>query len=134
MALGTAGAGGHIFTEAHSQGGLILDRALKGIDHPSRTTASQLKRIDAITLGSAKIISNPKLGSVTNIVDRRDPVTAIADSFNYWSARFGITNDVQWVGSAFGNPFAAHERQQDEYQNSLSVVEKNISDRRRRGL
>ena len=124
---GPSAGGGSILAEAHSQGGLIFDRASRGIDHPSRMIASQLKMIDVITAGSAKAINNPRLGFSINIADRRDLVPAIADPFNYWPARLGKSDTTRWVGPTFGNPAAAHGLQQPEYVAGMTVAEHQIN-------
>ncbi len=128
---GPSAGGGHIVVEAHSQGGLILDRGSRNIDHPSRMTTSQMGMIDVITAGSAKAINNPHLGSSTNIVDRVDLIPLIADPFNYWAARIFGSPNHRWVGSHFGNPVAAHGLQQQEYQFSMKTINTEIMRRRR---
>ncbi len=96
---------------AHSQGGLMLSRALAYLDDSERQS------LDIITIGSAKLISEGEAGSVRNYIARRDPVP-LADPINYIRASFGLMQNVEFIGSLIGKPFD-HSMFGETYPNIL---------------
>lgn len=77
------GPDGKLHIYAHSQGGLITHNALKYLSD------DQKKQIHVTTFGTAKLITDNKLGSVKNYVSTRDGVPYLLNAFSLVKARFG---------------------------------------------
>jgi hypothetical protein len=67
-AVGGVGGGGHVFVQAHSQGGLILQRVL------DQLSPEEKQMLDVVTYGSAAIIKDPNLNYVRNYINSSDVV------------------------------------------------------------
>jgi RHS repeat-associated protein len=125
FALHQAGEGGSVTAYGHSQGGLILHRSLGG------RSEDVLKKIDSVTIGSAKFIVDPRLGSSRNIINRSDLIPALADCLSFTRTCCGQGPGATWVGSHFANPHTAHGFNNDAYQTALVVVTNEIMKARR---
>jgi hypothetical protein len=124
FALHQAGEGGSVTAYGHSQGGLILHRSLGG------RSEDVLKKIDSVTIGSAKFIVDPRLGSTTNILNRSDLVPALADCLSFTRTCCGQGPGATWVGSHFANPHTAHSFHSDAYMRAVSDATNMIIDSR----
>ena len=67
-AVGGVGNGGHVFVQAHSQGGLILQRVLEQL------SPEEKQMLDVVTYGSAAIIDDRNLNYVKNYINSSDLV------------------------------------------------------------
>lgn len=99
-----------LYLYAHSQGGLILDRALRQLS-PELT-----RRIDVTTYGSAKMICRETLGlkRARNYINDRDPVPFIMDPIGIMlgvSRRYVsiIPSEQSWFDHSFlGTTYTTH--------------------------
>lgn len=102
---------GRCLHEAHSQGGLILYRALHGL------TEQQRRMFDVVTYGSAKIINPNEFGlaSAMNYVSWMDIIPFIGDPIGIIK---GIMADKPYVTFLTGGiPFYEHCMSQPAYRN-----------------
>lgn len=95
------GPQGKVFLHLHSQGGLIGFRAIQ------KLTPQERKVLHVTTYGSAKILSSPDLGGVTNLISRHDPIPWIADPLGTARAYWTRSDHVKFIPSP-RSPFAAH--------------------------
>lgn len=110
--LKDAGDNGRITLFGFSQGGQIIDSLRYHL------SPEQLKRIDVVTLGSAKMVSRKGFNSAVNYVSTRDSVPFIADPIGIARSTFSNDIQVQFVQSnAF--PFFDHGIMNDSYQRVL---------------
>ncbi len=91
-AVGGVGGGGHVFVQAHSQGGLILQRVLEQL------SPEEKKMLDVVTYGSASIIKDRDLNYVRNYINSSD-VIPMTDPINYFKARFSNEDHVVFMKS-----------------------------------
>lgn len=96
-----AGPNARIRLEGHSQGGQIID-CLRYI-----LPIGMRNRIDVITYGSAKMVSNKHFGSAVNYVSSRDLVPLVADPLGILQSRFSNDIDVRFLSSD-GIPLMDH--------------------------
>lgn len=87
------GADGKVLLHLHSQGGIIGYRALQQL------TPAERKLIHVTTYGSTKLIPSKEVGSVTNLIARRDPVPWIADPLGSLHAYWTREDPVQYIPS-----------------------------------
>jgi RHS repeat-associated protein len=97
---GGVNSGHKVTIHAHSQGGLILYRALQHL------TAEEKKMLHVNTYGSAQMISSEGLGSARNFVNTRDPVPFISDLFGQIKGSFSPHYDIQRLPSS---PFSVFD-------------------------
>ena len=95
------GADGKVLLHLHSQGGIIGYRALQQL------TPAERKLIHVTTYGSAKLIPSKEVGSVTNLIARRDPVPWIADPLGSLHAYWTQKDPVQFIPSP-RSPITSH--------------------------
>lgn len=104
------GLDGPLYIHAHSQGGLLVYRALQQLD------AGERSMLDVTTYGSAKIIGREGLHDCTNYIARTDIVPLVADPIGYVKAILGIYHNVRFVGSAIGLPGQDHAWKGGSYE------------------
>lgn len=104
---------GRILLYSFSQGGQIVDGLRPYF------SSEQLSRIDVVTLGSAKVISNEGFGSVRNYFSSADFVTYLADPLGMVKSMFSDNYHLEYLSSTsfFGS---GHEFINDAYQNQLA--------------
>lgn len=103
----------HILAIGHSQGGLILDRALKNL------TVAERQKFEVLTVGSAKMIDEKGLGvaSAENIVSWRDGVPFVVDTVGCFKGLCGEIN-VKFIDSSVF-PLIDHNMSSDGYGNAI---------------
>ena len=111
------GPNGVLTVAAHSQGGLILHRALE------KLTPEQRSQIEVVTYGTAKIISQKHFGlkGARNYISNNDGIPFIADPIGYLGARFGGHSDVQFLPSN-SLPLIDHSFDNKAYQTVLKNI------------
>jgi len=116
------GPDGIVDVIAHSQGGLILARALEQLNPEERS------RIYAHTFGTARIIDPNKFGlmGAQNYINTRDAVPFIADPIGYIKAWITRPDHVTFVNSN-GIPFIDHTI--ENYEESFQTAYKQINGR-----
>jgi hypothetical protein len=110
--VGGVDAGGKVYVFAHSQGGLVLWRALQ------RLTSEERAMIHVRTFGSAKMIQKDDLGSAVNYVSSRDAVPFIADPIGCLRGAFSADSNVTFLNSDH-YPLIDHPVTNDTYQKAI---------------
>lgn len=106
------GPNGRLRLFGHSQGGQIIDCLRYYLPK------EMLKRIDVVTLGSAKMISNNDFGSAINYVNVRDCVPFIADPIGIIRSFFCNDINISFLNCG-GIPFIDHAFTSNAYQQAL---------------
>ncbi len=113
-ALEQVGPDGRLTLIGFSQGGQIIDSI-----RPYFTTA-ELKQMDVLTFGSAKMVSEKEFGSAVNYVSLADPIPFIADPLGCIKAAFNNDIRIEYLRSnslpGIGHYFASHT-----YQMALGI-------------
>lgn len=102
------GAPGLILQYAHSQGAQVLWGAMKMVD------PGILDRMEVVTYGAAKLISDGSAKSVRNRVSKRDAIPFIASPYEYVQAKLGNRENVTFLNSK-GIAFIDHAFTGDTY-------------------
>lgn len=110
-AVGGAGSDGIVYVFAHSQGGMILYRAMQAL------TPAERAMILPITFGSQKLIPAEGNAGARNYVNNNDYVPLVGDPIRYLGARFSNTN-VNFLPANNGKIFD-HASANDSYQAAL---------------
>ncbi len=97
-AVGGVGSGGHVFVQAHSQGGLILQRVLEQL------SPEEKQMLDVVTYGTASIIKDRNLNYIRNYINSSD-IVPMTDPYGYIKARFSNNDNVTFVKSGSGDYF-----------------------------
>ncbi len=103
---------GVIYHYAHSQGGAITESALKLL------TPEERQYINVVTFGSASLFSSELAASVLHYVSIRDgvPMTNILGYIKAIFCKiFGLSSNVQFIGSPCGPPLVEHGFQNSTY-------------------
>lgn len=117
--LGGTGSRGIVAVPAHSQGGQILDCALKHL------TREEKNMMAVCTLGTAKIIRDPDLRYVVNFISDCDHVTEGADFFTYKDAKNGLVPEVTFLPSQ-GSKYFDHSVRDPTYETGLKMFRDNL--------
>lgn len=95
---------------AHSQGGIMLDQALKYL------SAEEKKMLRISTFGSGKMISSEGVASAVNYVSKRDAIPFIADPLGHLMGLFSKNMNIQYLDSK-GSYFIDHPLRNETYWN-----------------
>lgn len=113
-ALGGTTGGGKLLVEGHSQGGLIVNCALK---HLSR---EEKEMMHIITFGSAHIVSDNVVASADNFVSSRDIIPYVANPTAHIRRLFNKKEPIKYLKSSY-LPFIDHPLRNDTYKQALST-------------
>lgn len=104
--VGGVGSGGKVIIMAHSQGGLITQRALE------KLSPEELSMIEIITFGSASQINDDRVSYSRNYVNNTDPIP-LFDPFGCIKGKFSQNSNTVFMKS---NRFFDHGFKSKNYQ------------------
>ncbi|NGX41898.1 MAG: tRNA nuclease WapA [Chlamydiae bacterium] len=113
-AVGGVDSDGRVNIYAHSQGGLVLDRALQQL------SPEEKKMLHVTTFGSASLIDSKGLGGAANYVNSRDAVPFIANPISMIKGIFSKNSNIHFLPSKT-YPFIDHQiLSSDNYKRELN--------------
>lgn len=105
--------GGTITVFAHSQGGVILSRAISSL------SPEEQKMLHVYTFGTGALFSQGNLAAVTHFISQRDYIPAFADPLRYLTALIWGSSIVHFLPSEDGNVFDNHTFEGPLYQQEI---------------
>lgn len=114
--VGGPGNGGKVSVFAHSQGGVILSRAI------SYLSSEEQKMLCVYTFGTGALFSQGNLAEVHHFISERDYIPFFADPLRYLTALIWGSSVVHFLPSEDGSVLDNHAFEGDVYQQKISHI------------